>query len=236
MSTILGIDTSGPVAGVALIRDDILAGEYNIEYEKKHSTTLLPMLDEMGRMLELDLDSVDAVAVTYGPGSFTGIRIGAGAVKGLCYALDKPVVPVPTLMALAYNYCGSADVICPLMDARREQVYNGIYTFENGKVLVLRDQDALPVTDVIKAVNETGRRTVFLGDGVKPYRDIIESNVTTEYMFAPPHLNHQRASSVAELGRQYFEGGIYVDAADFTPEYLRKSQAERERERSENDQ
>ena len=129
---ILALDSSSLVASVAVVEDDNLLGEYTINYKKTHSQTLLPMLDEVAKMIELDLESIDAIAVSAGPGSFTGLRIGSATAKGLGLALHKSIVSVPTVDALAYNLWGSPDVICPLMDARRQQAYTGLYEFQNG--------------------------------------------------------------------------------------------------------
>ena len=126
---ILAIDSSGLVAGVAVAEDDTLLAEYTTNYKKTHSQTLLPMLDEVKRMIELDLSSLDAIAVAAGPGSFTGLRIGSATAKGLGLALDKPLIGVSTVDALAMNLYGAEGYICPIMDARRSQVYTGIYTF-----------------------------------------------------------------------------------------------------------
>ena len=123
---ILALDSSGLVASVAVVSDDNLIGEYTINYKKTHSQTLLPMLDEVAKMTELDLKTIDFIAVSAGPGSFTGLRIGSATAKGLAMALDKQIVSVPTVDALAYNLWGSADVVCPLMDARRQQTYTGV--------------------------------------------------------------------------------------------------------------
>ena len=126
---ILAIDSSGLVAGVAVAEGDTLLAEYTTNYKKTHSQTLLPMLDEVKRMIELDLSSIDAIAVAAGPGSFTGLRIGSATAKGLGLALDKPLIGVPTVDALAMNLYGAGGYICPIMDARRNQVYTGIYAF-----------------------------------------------------------------------------------------------------------
>ena len=126
---IIAMDTSGLVASVAIIEDQTLIGEYNVQYKKTHSQTLLPMLDELKKMVELDLESVDAIALAAGPGSFTGLRIGSATAKGLCFAMDVPVIEIPTLVGLACNLYGTDKLVCPLMDARRDQVYTGIYEF-----------------------------------------------------------------------------------------------------------
>ena len=119
---ILGLDSSGLVAGVAVVEDEVLLAEYTTDYKKTHSQTLLPMLEELTRMIELDLNTVDAIAIASGPGSFTGLRIGSATAKGLGLALNKPLVEVPTLEGLAWNLWGTEKLVCPLMDARRNQV------------------------------------------------------------------------------------------------------------------
>ena len=127
---ILAFDSSGLVASVAIVQDDNLIAEYTTNYKKTHSQTLLPMLDEIVKMTETDKESFDALAVAAGPGSFTGLRIGSATVKGLALAWNIPVIAVPTLEGLAYNMWGSSRLICPIMDARRKQVYTAclLYT------------------------------------------------------------------------------------------------------------
>ena len=134
---IAAIDSSGLVASAAILQDDLILAEYTLCYKKTHSQTLMPMLEEICRMTELDLQSLDAIAVSKGPGSFTGLRIGSATAKGLGLALGKPVIGVPTVDALACNLFGVQDLICPIMDARRNQVYTGLYTFENDSLSVI---------------------------------------------------------------------------------------------------
>ena len=122
---VLAIDTSGLVASVALVEDDVLRAEFTTNDKKTHSQTLLPMLDQLRQMTSLELDAVDAIAIAAGPGSFTGLRIGSATAKGLGLALQKPLVEVPTLEGLAYNLYGTDKLVCPMMDARRNQVYTG---------------------------------------------------------------------------------------------------------------
>ena len=129
---VLGIESSSLVASVALVTDDILTAEYTVNFKKTHSQTLLPMLDEIVKMLVLDLETIDAIATAGGPGSFTGLRIGAATAKGLGLALKKPLIHVPTVDAIAYNMWGASGLICPIMDAKRCQVYTGLYHMENG--------------------------------------------------------------------------------------------------------
>ncbi len=127
---ILAVDSSGLVASVAVVEEDTMLAEYTVNYKKTHSQTLLPMLHEIVQMIELDLHSVDAIAVSAGPGSFTGLRIGSATAKGLGLALQKPIISIPTVEGLAYNLVGTNKLICPIMDARRNQVYTGLYQFE----------------------------------------------------------------------------------------------------------
>lgn len=226
---ILGIDSSGLVASVALVEEDNLLAEYTVNYKKTHSQTLLPMLDEIARMIELDLKTVDAIAVAAGPGSFTGLRIGSATAKGLGLALGRPLVSVPTVEALAYNLWGCAHLICPVMDARRSQVYTGIYRFEDDGLVRLEDQTAIGVEELAEKLNALGEKVVFLGDGVPVYREILDRKLQVPHRYAPAHLNKQRAGAVAALGLVYARRGELQSAAEHQPNYLRLSQAERER-------
>lgn len=226
---ILGLDSSGLVASVAVVCDDNLLGEYTVNYKKTHSQTLLPMLDEVAQMIELDLRTIDAIAIAGGPGSFTGLRIGSATAKGLGLALDKAIINVPTVDALAYNLVGHRDVVCPLMDARRNQTYTGLYRFEQNELIVLREQCAIGIDEIVNDINERGMAVVFLGDGVPVFKDYIAEHLTVPYSFAPAHMNKQRAGAVATLGLRYMAEGCYETAEAHKPEYLRLSQAERER-------
>ena len=238
---ILAVDSSGMVASVAVLEDDDLIAEYTSNYKKTHSQTLLPMLDEVKKMIELDLNTIDAIAIAEGPGSFTGLRIGSATVKGLGAALNKPIIPVPTVDALAYNLYGSSAVICPLMDARRNQVYTGLYTFEKNentpdyRLEILHEQFATGISDVIDLINSFEREVIFLGDGVAVYKAFIEEHIKVPYTFAPAHCNRQRAAAVGAFGKVLFENGISQTPTEHAPEYLRLSQAERERAGKEND-
>lgn len=226
---ILGIESSSLVASAAVVTDDILTAEYTVNFKKTHSQTLLPMIDEIGNMLGLDLKTVDAIAVSGGPGSFTGLRIGSATAKGLGLALDKPLIHVPTLDAMAYNLYGTSALICPIMDARRNQVYTGLYHFEK-EFEIVKEQCAMDIHDLIAELNECGERVIFMGDGVPVYKHIIAEKMTAAWDFAPAQSNRQRAASVASLGAVYFADGQIESAMDHAPDYLRKAQAERELE------
>lgn len=226
---ILGLDSSGIVASVAIVEDDVLIAEYTVNYKKTHSQTLLPMLDEIAKMTEHDLNSIDAIAVAAGPGSFTGLRIGSATAKGLGLALKKPLIAIPTVEGLAYNLYDIPGLICPIMDARRKQVYTGIYRFTDHQLKVVEDQMAVSMETVIEKLNQYGEVVTFLGDGVPVFHELIAEKMTVPYSFAPAHVNKQRAAAVAALGEIYYRQGKTETAMEHVPDYLRVSQAERER-------
>lgn len=226
---ILALDSSGLVASVAVMEDDNLLAEYTMNYKKTHSQTLLPMLDEMSKMIDLDLNTVDAIAVAGGPGSFTGLRIGSATAKGLGLALKKPLISIPTVDGLAYNLCGTDKVVCPLMDARRNQVYTGIYEFEGNELKVIEAQMAVDITEIAEKLNALGREVIFLGDGWPVYEAKLAEVLTVPYMAAPAHQSRQRAGALAALAMCYAKEGRMESAAEHEPDYLRLSQAERER-------
>ena len=227
---ILGIDSSGMVASAAIVTDNVTTAEYSVNFKKTHSETLLPMVDEILTMTDTHLDELDAIALAVGPGSFTGLRIGAATVKGLAMAAEKPVVPVPTLDALAYNLWGTDKLVCPIMDARRNQVYTGIYSFENGVLRAHTEQLALDIAELAEQLNALGRPVIFTGDGCPVFEEQLKTLMKTEFSFAPAQMNRQRAASVAALGAIYYAEGRSENADEMKPVYLRKSQAERERE------
>ena len=227
---ILAIDSSGLVASVAILTEDTLLAEYTVNYKKTHSQTLLSMLDEIVRMIELDLSEIDAIAVAKGPGSFTGLRIGSATAKGLGMALGKPLIGIPTVDALAYNMFACACVVCPLMDARRNQVYTGLYEFQGKEFIVVEEQQAVDIINIVDKINSYGKPVVYLGDGVDSYQDQLNSLTKVPYYVAPSHLNKQRAAAIGALAVEYYKQGIMETAKDHVPDYLRLSQAERERE------
>ena len=234
---LIALDSSGLVASVAVVEDDLLIAEYTIQYKKTHSQTLLPMLDEIKKMIDLDFEQIDAIAVAAGPGSFTGLRIGSATAKGLAFAMKKPIIGVPTLDGLAYNLYGTDKIVCPIMDARRSQVYTGIYEFvkEDSEYTlhVIKEQCAVAFDEIAQALNELGKEVIFLGDGVPVFSDRMKEVMKVPYTFAPAHMNRQRAGSIGVLGSIYYKQGKIQKAEEHAPEYLRLSQAERERKEQE---
>ncbi len=233
---IIALDSSGLVASAAILEDDILIGEYNIQYKKTHSQTLLPMLEELRKMTELDLDTVDAIAIAKGPGSFTGLRIGSATAKGLGLVMEKPIIEIPTLDGLACNLYGTDKLVCPVMDARRNQVYTGIYEFirQEGepvsyKLTSLLSQCAVSIEEIADRCSSFSREVIFLGDGAPVYEEKLAELMKVPYGFAPAHMNRQRAAAFGILAADYYKEGKFVSAAEHAPEYLRLSQAEREK-------
>ena len=229
---ILAIDSSGLVATVAVVEEENkiskTIAEYTINYKKTHSQTLLPMLDEIVKMTDMNLDTIDAIAVAGGPGSFTGLRIGSATAKGLGLALKKPLIHIPTVDGLAYNLCYTDRIICPIMDARRNQVYTGIYQMDGDKLQVLEAQMAVEIDELAKKLCTYGKPVIFLGDGVPVFKPYIEEHIQVPHSYAPIHLSQQRAGALGALALQYYHEGKYESAAELQPDYLRLSQAERE--------
>lgn len=229
MMKILGIDSSGLVASVALACGETIVAEFTVNNKQTHSQTLLPMLEQVIKFSGMELEEIDGIAVAAGPGSFTGLRIGASTAKGLGLALDKPIISVPTIEGMAYQLAEAEGIICPIMDARRNQVYTGIYEMNNQELQVLHEQFAVDIHELLNELTQYNRKVHFLGDGVPVYRSIIEEEYSGEIQFAPAHMSRQRAASIAVLGQKYYEAGKVENAAVHKPVYLRKSQAERER-------
>lgn len=226
---VLALDSSGLVASVAIVTEAAMLAEYTVNYKKTHSQTLLPMLNEIVKMVEINMEEIDAIAIAAGPGSFTGLRIGSATAKGLGLALNKPIIPVPTLEGLAYNLYGTQHLICPMMDARRNQVYTGIYEAKIEGIQVMKEQTAMAVEELLEEINRIGRQIIFLGDGTAVYAELIEEKVKVPYSFAPVHLSRQRAGAIGALGLELYKRHQFEAAHLHEPVYLRVSQAERER-------
>ena len=220
---ILAIDTSALTATVAILSEDTLLGEISTTTKLTHSQTIMPMIDELLKKVNLDISDIDLFACSEGPGSFTGLRIGIGTIKGLAYGLGKPVVGVSTLEALAHNIAFSDFVIAPIMDARRGQVYNALYKWNDGKLTCIEEPRALSIEELCDELKE---KAVFVGDGVNVHKKRITEIMGENALFAPPHHLFQRAGSVAFAALDKKPS----DAAELTAVYLRKPQAERERE------
>ena len=225
---ILSLDTSGLVASCAISENGKIVAEYTLNYKLTHSQTIMPMIDEIVKLSQTDISTIDYIACAAGPGSFTGLRIGAATAKGFAHGLNKPIIPVPTLEALAYNIFGTEKYICPIMDARRKQVYNGVYIFEDYELKEILPPQTRIIDEVLEFVSGLDKKAIFLGDGVFVYEEAIKR--CENALLAPLNCNLQRAASVAAAAESYAAKGKFIKGSDFAPEYLRKSQAERELE------
>ena len=227
---ILSLDSSTESASVALLDKDKVLGELTFNYKKQHSVILMPMIDALLKNLDLTINDVDGFAVSKGPGSFTGLRIGTAVIKGLCQGTKKPFIGISTLDSLAYNMAFTDGLICPIIDALRDNVYTALYTFENGNLKVYKEKSIMHIDELINTIKEENKNVCFVGDGVFKFREKLKQNLYS-CSFAPSNLNHARASSLGELGYMLLSKGLCDNLYSFAPIYLRKSQAEREYEK-----
>ena len=227
---LLAVDTSGPVAGVAVLRDGDVAYEGAAVNRLTHSVNLMPMIDEALSRTGLGVEDVDVYACVTGPGSFTGVRIGVSAVKGMAHGAGKPCVGVDALEALAAGVCMTDALLCPIQDARAGQVYGAAFLPGMPPVRMLANMaEKLPIF-IEKALEVAGERKLcFLGDGVKTYQKAIEDILGDRAVFAPAHMRYLRPASVAVLADAHQDQA--VDYLTLMPVYLRAPQAERERAR-----
>lgn len=222
---ILALDTSAKTASAAVVEDGRILAESSVNTGLTHSQTLMPMMVGMLDAAQIPLSEVGMIAVSHGPGSFTGIRIGIGAVKGLAQGLDVPCAGVSTLEALAYNFRGLGDgVICPVMDARCKQVYTALFLLDDGELLRLREDEAIPIAELGQILLDCDSPVTLVGDGAELcFREL--SSLLPDLRLAPPQLRFQRASSVGFAAEK---AGTSCPAAELMPVYLRLPQAERE--------
>ena len=219
---ILAIDSTANTSTVAVLENDKLLSLYSANIKNTHSETLLPMVKSVLGTLKLTNEDIDAYAVSNGPGSFTGVRIGVATVKGLAFNRGKPCVEVSTVEALAANLEGFSGIACPIMNARRGQVYTG--AFLNGRRII--DDCCMMLCDLIPMLEKYGEPIYFVGDGYS----LIEGMNNEKFRHTPEHLRYQNAYSVGKIAYKMLENGVYTNDTDLRVEYLRKPQAERERE------
>ncbi len=224
---ILAIDTTGQSACCCIVEDKKIISEFIVDYNMTHSQTIMPMIKNMVDMTEFDLKELDYIACSSGPGSFTGLRIGAATAKGLAHGLKIPIIPVPTLDCLAYNIFETDKIICPIMDARRHQVYTAFFKWEDRKFLRISDYMAQDINYVIEEVKKFNKNVIFLGDGVPVNEEIL---LKQNFILAPLNCNTQNCASVGALALDYAKDNKFVKYSEFVPMYLRKPQAERELE------
>ena len=221
---VLGIDTSTPCGSVGLIHDDQVTSEYILNIPVTHSERLLRVIELVLREARCPIGDLDGWAISLGPGSFTGVRIGVSTVKGLSFATQKPVVGVSTLDVLVSQISPTPYLICPIIDARKGEVYTAFYRYEDGNLPKRQsDYEAMAPENLVEKIKE---RTIFVGDGAKTYGNDLRNSLPTFAVFPPVPLHLPHGSAVARLGLELLRRGDYLDLPKFTPIYVRPSEAE----------
>ncbi len=220
---VLAIDTSTSYLSVAICNEDGLIAERSLPFPMKHSSSLMPLIADCLKRANLPIEVIDGLAVSLGPGSFTGLRVGVATMKGLAFATSKPIVGVLTLDVLAENIARTTHHICPLLDAKRDQVYASFYKYRGRKLKRLTDYLVIGIDDLLKKVRA---KTIFLGDGLLDYRDMIQKKKRDLAIFASRDLWFPRASIVARYGLERLKAGRVDRAHDITPLYLRPPEAQ----------
>ncbi len=228
---ILGLDSTSLAASVALCEDEHLIAEFTLNTGHTHSETLLPMVEAALGITGHTVEDIDLFAVTAGPGSFTGVRIGAATVKGLAFGRSKPCVGVSTLEVLAHNGEALEGILCPAMNARRAQVYNALFASDGLTVTRLGEDRALAITELGNELESaySGKNIYLMGDGAGLVRDALSERLGERLICLPERLCHQSGYHTAVVGRRLYASGTYTDDATLAPTYLRPSQAERVR-------
>lgn len=220
---ILAVDTSASSSNVAIVEDNNLITEYTACTEKTHSEKLLPIIDMTLKSNHISLSDIDCFAITIGPGSFTGLRVGIATIKGLAWPLKKPVVGVSALKALAMNVEYTDEFICPVLDARKNQVYAGVYRRDKDALIVEKEDSSIAPLDLAKSLNKP---TVFLGDGIGVYGSVFREALKDNALLAPSNLWHIKASNIAKLAMIEIKKGNVQSPESIMPHYIRKSYAE----------
>lgn len=221
---ILGIDTSSEVATIAIMNENKLIGEYTINHKKTHSKKLMPMIDEICKACEITANDIDLIGVAIGPGSFTGLRIGVATAKAIAHVRNIPIASINTLESLAFNMNLSKGIICPILDAQRNQVYTCKFTWENNTLMAVEDIDVKDIDNLLEEVSERYEEVLFLGEAVDLYKERIEK-IKNIYI-APNSHRLSRAASICEIALQKYKKGEINNCYDVSPFYIRKSQAE----------
>lgn len=224
---ILAVDTSATSASVAVAEENKIIGAFSINTALTHSQTLIPMIEEVLKKTGITSEEIDILAVNAGPGSFTGVRIGVAAVKGLAFSRNLPCVSVSTLESMAYNMLGSDCVVCAVMDARCSQVYNALFRVSRNEITRLTEDRALALTDLKFELERTEEKVVLVGDGAQICADFLKNELKNVFL-APINNRIQNASSVACAAFRKLDDGEIMTASELMPTYLRLPQAQRE--------
>lgn len=224
---VLAVDTSSAVAAVAVMDEEKLLGEYLINSKNTHSHKLMPIISDLLTNLDLKASDIDLFAAAIGPGSFTGLRIGISTIKAMSYALDKPVVGINTLDSIANNVITEKSLVCPLIDARNDQVYTAIYRFNDMLQIPIVDYMAVHINELVKMLKGRGEEVCFLGDGVLVHKNFLQLEMKEKCSFGTQDILMQKASTLARLALIKAKKNKIETAFSLIPFYLRQSQAER---------
>ncbi len=222
---ILALDSTAIAASVAVCEDELLLAEYTVQNGNTHSQTLLPMVETVLTQLNITPNEIDLFSISAGPGSFTGVRIGAATLKGLAFGRNAVCIGVSTLEALAQNLTVCNGLICPVMNARRKQVYTALFRCENGVLERLMPDSAIAISELDELLSVYDEPVYLCGDGY----DITKELLMHPTYSTPQRLRPQSAYSVAQVAKQMYDAGVRTTDAEISPVYLRLSQAERER-------
>lgn len=230
---VLSIDSSSKVATVAILNDDTLLGEYIINNKREHSVLIMDMISKLLKDCNLDISDIDGYVVSKGPGSFTGLRIGMATIKGLSRGSGKPYISISSLDALAYSITNFDGIICPIIEALRDNVYTALYKNnsldDNCNLEKILDYTPMEICDLVKTLKEKNEKIIFTGDITAAHKQYLKDNLANVY-FAPNHISTIKASSLGEYGLNQLKKGICDDNSS-APLYLKKPQAVRELEK-----
>lgn len=224
---ILAIESASMMASCAISEDDVILGEFSLNHKKTHSEKLMPAIEMLLAELNLKASNLDLVCISEGPGSYTGIRIGAAIAKSIAYAVDIPIANIPTMKSLAANVYDTKSLIVPIIDAKDKRVYSGIYKWESGKLIDVKEQFPTDIDELVDIINEYKKPTIFNGDGAENYKQIILEKTKVEFNITPNKYNLLSASTLIMLGNEMAKEKKLIKASEFIPKYLRLSQAER---------
>ncbi|MGL4741125.1 MAG: tRNA (adenosine(37)-N6)-threonylcarbamoyltransferase complex dimerization subunit type 1 TsaB [Sarcina sp.] len=227
---ILCVDSSSTTATCALVNENQILAEINLNSKREHSAIVMDLIDELLQSYKLSIKDVDVFAISEGPGSFTGLRIGMASIKGLAFGTNKPCISISTLDTLAYNAIMFDGIICPIIDALRDNVYSNLYKVENGALISISEASCIAITDLIAELKNKKEKIIFVGDGVAKHKERIKEDLPNA-VFAPLNALYPKASSLGEIAIKKMANGETCTPNDFNPIYLKKTQAETEYEK-----
>lgn len=232
---VLAIDSSCSAATCAVVSDKKVEAQIYMNDKLQHSVVLFPMIEEILKMLDITIDDIDGVAVSGGPGSFTGLRIGVSAAKGIAQGGNKKFIGISSLDAMAFQQVGFDGIICPIMDALRDNVYTSLYIWKDSNLCKIADYQAVHIDELIDKLQSMGDKVIFCGDAACNHKEKIIDKLKDKAHFAPLISTMPSAASIGELAILRFNEGIEDNIYTYSPIYIRKSQAERELEKRESE-